>query len=840
VDLVAGPDGALYIADFYNRIIGHYEVDLMHPGRDRHRGRIWRLSAATDSSSVESVTLTDTHHNYGIDLRALSAEQLIAVLRAASPVQRRLAMQVLEGMQTPQATAKLTGLLSDTDPRLRRSALRLLALRGALSARQVSTLASDEDEVVRTHVMRALRELSPPEFSRWKGTALLLAAFGDPSPLVRRAAVSAAAVHRKQALVQPLLRLIHTTELGDVHLRHAARIALRDHLLEETWFRELTAASPLAMDRLVIADLCLAVKTPAAAGYIAANVSFLGSRQPHRLAEYLQFASAAVPESAAADVVAIVRERFAGNVELQKELLESLRQGFAARGSQVPQPVRAWALDLALSTLGMKTPDDVDAVVIRPALSWTEFEHPEHAGVRDCWGTTTSRLASDGVSPMILFSSFERGEAKTGIYRSDAFEAGPSLSFFAAGHDGSPAAPLQQKNSIRLCDAVTGDVLRHSPPPRNDVAQWIEWQTSDIAGRRVVVELVDGDPGTAYAWLAAGRFSDERLNPSDAGPRCLNAAQLMADFQLDGLRPAIVQFFSSDALPRATRSALASAVTQLNPDARLRAAALTPGISACQEPLVRQALQSVADRDPTAAASILESVFLVASPAEQSLLAESLAGDAAGAEELVRLMSIGRASVRLLLRPSIQQRLQAVATAATIEQAALLAASLPAEDESISQLLTTRRAELADGGGSLEAGQELFRKNCQTCHQLAGQGKQVGPNLDGIGNRGLDRLLEDVLAPNRNVDVAFRATTIVTGQGLAISGLLKELPDGRLSITDSQARETRLAASDVDERVTSTASPMPANFGETLTAGQLRDLCRFLLAQRQTVEPSGR
>ena len=43
VDIELGPDGALYIADFYNRIIGHYEVPLEHPGRDRERGRIWRV-----------------------------------------------------------------------------------------------------------------------------------------------------------------------------------------------------------------------------------------------------------------------------------------------------------------------------------------------------------------------------------------------------------------------------------------------------------------------------------------------------------------------------------------------------------------------------------------------------------------------------------------------------------------------------------------------------------------------------------------------------------------------------------------------------------------------------
>ena len=43
VDIQLGPDGALYVADFYNCIIGHYEVPLEHPRRDRERGRIWRV-----------------------------------------------------------------------------------------------------------------------------------------------------------------------------------------------------------------------------------------------------------------------------------------------------------------------------------------------------------------------------------------------------------------------------------------------------------------------------------------------------------------------------------------------------------------------------------------------------------------------------------------------------------------------------------------------------------------------------------------------------------------------------------------------------------------------------
>ena len=36
-DIKLGPDGALYVADFYNKIIGHYEVDLRHPGRQARK-----------------------------------------------------------------------------------------------------------------------------------------------------------------------------------------------------------------------------------------------------------------------------------------------------------------------------------------------------------------------------------------------------------------------------------------------------------------------------------------------------------------------------------------------------------------------------------------------------------------------------------------------------------------------------------------------------------------------------------------------------------------------------------------------------------------------------------
>ncbi|REJ93909.1 MAG: azurin [Planctomycetota bacterium] len=44
VDLQFGPDGALYVLDWFNPLIGHMQHNIRDPKRDQHHGRIWRIS----------------------------------------------------------------------------------------------------------------------------------------------------------------------------------------------------------------------------------------------------------------------------------------------------------------------------------------------------------------------------------------------------------------------------------------------------------------------------------------------------------------------------------------------------------------------------------------------------------------------------------------------------------------------------------------------------------------------------------------------------------------------------------------------------------------------------
>src|SRR5262249_19224719 len=142
----------------------------------------------------------------------------------------------------------------------------------------------------------------------------------------------------------------------------------------------------------------------------------------------------------------------------------------------------------------------------------------------------------------------------------------------------------------------------------------------------------------------------------------------------------------------------------------------------------------------------------------QSAIAVGLAASPAGAEALLTAVAEGKASARLLQEKPVQVKLGASGAKDVNGRIASLTKGLPPADAKINALIKARQTAFAKAAADPAKGAEVFTKFCAACHQLQGKGAKVGPQLDGVGIRGLDRLLEDVLDPNRNVDQAFRTT----------------------------------------------------------------------------------
>ena len=131
-------------------------------------------------------------------------------------------------------------------------------------------------------------------------------------------------------------------------------------------------------------------------------------------------------------------------------------------------------------------------------------------------------------------------------------------------------------------------------------------------------------------------------------------------------------------------------------------------------------------------------------------------------------------------------------------------------------------------------GAEVFTQNCAACHRLKNVGGSIGPSLDGIAVRTVQRLIEDILDPNRNVDPVFRLANVTLKTGEIKSGLnLRDQPD-RVVLTDpGTGQDITLARGAVASVAQSATSPMPAAFESVLPEGDFYDLVEYLRAPAQ-------
>ena len=256
--------------------------------------------------------------------------------------------------------------------------------------------------------------------------------------------------------------------------------------------------------------------------------------------------------------------------------------------------------------------------------------------------------------------------------------------------------------------------------------------------------------------------------------------------------------------------------------------------AASEEPLpVRQkAVQALAALNSAEARAELVTRLQSAPQALAVVIAVGLASTKEGGEALLGAVETGKAPRRLLLDKGVEGRLRAGKSQALVDRMEKVTKDLPAEDPRIVDLLQTRRKGFAAAKPDPSRGAELFAKTCAGCHKIDGKGQKVGPELDAVWSRGLDRLLEDVLDPNRNVDQAFRATLIKTNDDRVISGLVLREEGALLVVQEAADKETKVAVKDIQQRVLSQLSPMPGNVVDALPEADFYDLIGYLLQQR--------
>jgi putative heme-binding domain-containing protein len=235
---------------------------------------------------------------------------------------------------------------------------------------------------------------------------------------------------------------------------------------------------------------------------------------------------------------------------------------------------------------------------------------------------------------------------------------------------------------------------------------------------------------------------------------------------------------------------------------------------------------------PEAKSSLLASLP-VAPERLQFAIASALVRRRDGADALLQAIAAGKASGRLLQERSVTINLESSGLPNVADRIAALMKGLPPADQKLKDLFARRHDGFNSAKVEPAQGVPVFERHCAICHQLGGKGAKLGPQLDGIGTRGLDRLMEDILDPNRNVDQTFRATNLALKNGQILSGLLVREEGEVLVMADAQGKEIRVPKSTVEERTTSPLSPMPANLTDQIPEKDFYRLLAYLLTRRE-------
>jgi putative heme-binding domain-containing protein len=282
------------------------------------------------------------------------------------------------------------------------------------------------------------------------------------------------------------------------------------------------------------------------------------------------------------------------------------------------------------------------------------------------------------------------------------------------------------------------------------------------------------------------------------------------------------------------RASVVTTLLTLNTKQHLGACGEIMNDAAAPEGLRQKIAQAIAESNSDEGRALVVDVLRRVPERAQPKFALALATSKPSAEALLKEVESGRVSARLLQNQNLKEKLVASKPDNASARIAKLTKNLTPLNEQLQKVIDQRVRSFNATKASAVTGVAVFEKNCAACHQLDGKGAVVGPQLDGIGARGMERIMEDILDPNRNVDGAFRATLFELKDGDVVSGLFRR-EEGELVIyAESTGKELSLAKKNIKERRQSELSLMPENFGDTIPANEFNDLIAFLLTKTGT------
>jgi putative heme-binding domain-containing protein len=140
-------------------------------------------------------------------------------------------------------------------------------------------------------------------------------------------------------------------------------------------------------------------------------------------------------------------------------------------------------------------------------------------------------------------------------------------------------------------------------------------------------------------------------------------------------------------------------------------------------------------------------------------------------------------------------------------------------------------SELA--GGNWSHGKHLFfgeKLSCYKCHQIRGEGGQIGPDLSNLIHRDYASVFRDITEPNATINPEHIAYNLELKNADSVAGIIKSDTAEQIIVADASGNERPLRKDSISSMNPSTVSLMPEGLLKELPASESKDLLTFLLS----------
>jgi putative membrane-bound dehydrogenase-like protein len=129
---------------------------------------------------------------------------------------------------------------------------------------------------------------------------------------------------------------------------------------------------------------------------------------------------------------------------------------------------------------------------------------------------------------------------------------------------------------------------------------------------------------------------------------------------------------------------------------------------------------------------------------------------------------------------------------------------------------------------------------CVKCHSAGGRGTAaVGPDLTGLAAK-YDKaeIVRSVLEPSGRIATGYQPLLLARSDGQVLTGLVRAETDSFLELVDADAKITRVAKSEIEERRVGDVSLMPTGLVDTLRPYEFADLIAYLVSLKAPPRPT--